>query len=136
MNKRKFVNPLTQQQTAELERLRDNHPVARTRDRAAGILLSGQGYSIGEIAIIFSRHRLTVSQWLDRWASEGIEGILEKPGRGKKKTFTKEEENQILAWRENNPRQLKPLVGMIETHIGKAVCPATVRNIILRSKAA
>lgn len=136
MNKRKFAGPLSGQQKTELEQLLDSHPVARTRDRAQAILLSGQGATLAELAVRFGRNRQTVALWLDRWAEQGVAGLLEKPGRGKKKTFTGEEEAKILAWRAEGPGKLKPLLGKVKTHIGKPVCLATVRNVIVRSKAA
>ena len=46
-------------------------------------MLSGWGYTIDEIGAITGFHRNTVSRWLDQWAERGIDGILEREGRGR-----------------------------------------------------
>ena len=55
----------------------------RVRDRAHAIFLSSQGMKIEEIASIFSVDRDTISEWLNRWESQGVDGLYGRPHPGR-----------------------------------------------------
>jgi transposase len=86
-----LVIQLTREQRAELEQVRDHHALSYVRERAAAILKVAQGYSGREVA----RHRLlkphwpdTIYEWIRRYLSEGVAGLLIRPGRGRKSAFS------------------------------------------------
>lgn len=75
---------------AELEDLRDHAAKPYLRERAAAILKVADG----EVAVQVARRGLlrprdpdTVYSWLDRFAAEGLAGLVIRPGRGRTSTF-------------------------------------------------
>jgi transposase len=128
----KFVPELAEQEIANLKTLENGDWPGRVRKRAEAILLSGRGYTIDQIGAITGFHRNTVSRWLDQWSERGIDGILEREGRGRKHSLSEEEERQVVEWIEENPRSANQAVGRIEESLGKIVSPDTVRRLLKR----
>jgi transposase len=82
---------LSKQQIHQLSRTRDHHEKPYMRVKAAAILKVASGESMRAVAL----HGLlkpvaeeTVRQWIDTYLSEGIAGLLVKPGRGRKPAFS------------------------------------------------
>jgi len=128
----KFAPELTEQQMVNLKTLENGDWPGRVRKRAEAILLSVRGYTIDEIGAITGFHRNTVSRWLDQWAERGVDGILEREGRGRKHSLSEDEERQVMEWIEENPRSANQAVGRIEESLGKIVSPDTVRRLLKR----
>lgn len=133
MNRNKFVEPFTEAQRKALETLRREDPLERTRRRAEAILLSGRGYSIDAISAILECHRVTVSRWIDQWQERGIDGLLEREGRGRKRCLTEAEQRQVMAWLDQEPRSARRLLGQIQRTFGKSLSLETVRRLIKRA---
>jgi len=57
---------------------------ARTRIRLLGLNHVQDGQSYEKIAIFLDVHAKSVSNWVERFASEGLDGLQERPGRGAK----------------------------------------------------
>lgn len=56
--------------------------------RARIILLLAQGESISQISRTVGIRRRFVYKWANRFLDQGIEGLHEKPGRGRKPCFS------------------------------------------------
>ncbi len=83
--------PLTLEQRAELERLRDTSPKPYLRERAAAIVKLAAGHSALEVAhtgLLRRRKRDTVYAWWRRYQAEGLPGLLIRSGRGRKPAFS------------------------------------------------
>lgn len=52
--------------------------------RCQAILLSHKGQTVNELTIVFEVGKNTIYQWLDRYEKDGILGLQNKPGRGRK----------------------------------------------------
>ena len=81
---------LTTNQCNELLWARDHHEKPHVRERAAAILKVADGQSVRQVALygLLKRHEPeTVSEWIRRYLSEGIGGLLIRPGRGRKPAF-------------------------------------------------
>lgn len=50
--------------------------------RCRCMMLSHKEYSINELADIFDVDRDTISNWFDRWESQGLEGLKDLPKSG------------------------------------------------------
>ncbi len=89
MNRRMVV--LDESTRRALERIRDTAPKGFQRERAAAVLKVAQGmpaYIVAADLLYKPRARSTVCEWLDRFETEGIEGLLGiRPGRGRKPAF-------------------------------------------------
>lgn len=85
-----LVVDLSQRQKDELIAIRDHHPKPYLRERAAAILkmAAGQaGYHVARTGLFKDRDPDTVYSWLRRYLGEGVAGLKNRPGRGRKPAF-------------------------------------------------
>ena len=78
-------------QVQELEQVRDHHPKAYVRVKAAGILKVWAGASRRQVArsgLLKPVRRETVQSWIVRYQHEGVVGLVVKAGRGRKPAFS------------------------------------------------
>ena len=78
-------------QVQELEQVRDHHPQAYVRIKAAGILKVRQGQSLRQVAksgLLKPMRRETVKAWIVRYQHDGVAGLRVQPGRGRKPAFS------------------------------------------------
>lgn len=129
----KFVTQLSDKQKSALKELKGEGHTARTATRAEAILLSERGYTIDQIAGIVDCHRITVSRWIVNWEERGIDGILEREGRGRKRTLTEAEEAQVMGWLKEDPRSIKKLLIRIDEVFGKKVSHDTIKRLVKRN---
>ncbi len=64
--------------------------------RAKIVLLSAEGKSTAAIASKLGTSPQTVSLWRVRFAREGIAGLRDRPGRGRKRTYTADKVEAIV----------------------------------------
>jgi hypothetical protein len=86
-----FALELAPAQVQELEQVRDHHPKAYVRVKAAGILKVWSGTSRRQVAssgLLKPVRRETVQAWIGRYQQEGVAGLLVKAGRGRKPAFS------------------------------------------------
>jgi len=86
-----LVISLTQAQRQELEVIRDHHEKPYMRERAAAILKITEGKSglqVSQHGLLKSRDPDTVYEWVHRWKSEGVTGLIIRSGRGRKPAFS------------------------------------------------
>lgn len=85
-----LVVVITPEQREELEDARDHHPIPYIRERSAAILKIADGQSGLQVALnglLKLRDPDTVYSWVRRYQAEGFEGLVIKPGRGRKPAF-------------------------------------------------
>ena len=81
---------LTTAQREELQAIRDRHPQAYLRERAAAVLKVAAGATLTEVGErgLLKRHEPeTVHGWVNAYLSQGVAGWTVKPGRGRKPAF-------------------------------------------------
>jgi transposase len=81
---------LDEAQRVTLEEMRDHHPKAYLRERAAALLKVEAGSSIQAVAergLLRQREWETVAAWVKRYEQNGIGGLYLGKGRGRKPTF-------------------------------------------------
>lgn len=90
-----MAQPLTLVLTPEQERQlvyeRDHHPKPYVRERCAALLKVASGQTARQVAaqgLLKARHYETVNAWIRRYKDHGLEGLLLKPGRGRKPAFS------------------------------------------------
>lgn len=82
---------LTPTQRDELVCLRDTAPKAYQRERAAAVLKIADGMPAAAVArtgLLRPRQPDTVYRWFHRYQSEGVAGLDDRPGRGRKPAFS------------------------------------------------
>lgn len=121
------VFPETQRLLQRLYRQSRHHQV---RQRAHCILLTIQGYSIEQLMQIFSVSRKTLYNWFSNWEAQGVLGLYNQPGRGRKSTFNSEQMEQIRLWVQHSPRQLKQVVQKVQEEWGISVSTKTIKRVL------
>lgn len=103
---------LMPEQEEQLKQIRDTHKNAYMRERAAAILKIAQGISPHQVALnglLKTRKPDTVYDWVERFQSEGIPGLLIKSGRGRKPAYSpkskEEAKEEILHTVRREPSQ-------------------------------
>ncbi len=57
------------------------------RKRCQLVLLKSEGRTSKEVSQIIKMNEISINNWLDRYQSAGIKGLMTKPGRGRKKVL-------------------------------------------------
>ncbi len=82
---------LSSEQRRELESVRDHHPQPYMREKAAALLkiADGQnGLQVAQHGLLKRRDSDTIYRWVARYQAEGINGLVTRPGRGRKPAFS------------------------------------------------
>lgn len=66
------------------------------RSRCQAILLKAEGRTSKEVGSIVGMCNVSVNSWLKRYNREGIQGLLTKPGRGRKPLINKPIDQQPI----------------------------------------
>ena len=81
---------ISEQERKELEYIVKHHIKAYMRERASAILqISGgkSGLQVAKNGLLQKRRQNTVYEWVRRYLSEGISGLENRAGRGRKPSF-------------------------------------------------
>lgn len=90
MPKRRYLE-LTNAQKEELETIRDRHDKPYMRERATALLKISAGTSPHQVAmcgLLKPRDPDTIYSWLDRYEKDGVAGMVNKEGCGRKPAFS------------------------------------------------
>ena len=79
----KFIPALTEADQVSLEAVHHTAKTHRQRQRAHAVLLSAKGFTLEQLADIFSADRDTVSGWLNLWQDKGLDGLADAPKSGR-----------------------------------------------------
>lgn len=112
----------------ELERRVRSHTVqARDSLRARIILLKSQGKTQEQISKELQISRRTVMKWVNRYTENGLKGLIDAPGRGRKSWISEEVNNMIITRATQPPpnkqrwtlRSMAKEMGVSNTHVLK-----------------
>lgn len=129
-----FILHLTKDEMISLQWMNRAHPLAWTRIRANAVLLSYQKQPIQAIAFICGVCRQTIAIWLKNWESSGLCGLIDKPGRGRRKKLSNEAIPKALAMVSVSPRSLKAVLERIEAELGVKISPSTLKRLCKNAK--
>jgi transposase len=85
-----FDIKLTAAEREELEKMRDTHPKAYLRERAAAILKIADGMSglqVSQTGLLRPRDPDTIYRWVERYREQGLAGLVIRAGRGRKPAY-------------------------------------------------
>jgi transposase len=71
------------------------------RNRCHVILLKSEGRSSKDVGLITGMSHISVNHWVNRFKSEGISGLHNKPGQGRKPVLDSEDKGQSEADRQD-----------------------------------
>ncbi len=123
------INPLSLKLLNRIYRESRHHQVRQT---AQVLILVSQNIKNKNLMEIFKVSYKTMYNWLNRWEYEGMLGLYNKPGRGRKETFNSAQSDQIRDWVKliytiwMNPDFAAFLVSLMDGKILVNICQLTV----------
>jgi len=117
------------EEIASLELLQQNSKNNTIRERSQCILLSHQKWTIINLSKIFGVSRRTIERWYDSWASEGVDSLTIKSGRGVK-TRLKGYEKEVSQQLEIHSRNLKNVILYFNKEHNIIICKKTLQNFL------
>ena len=109
-----YIKQLTSEEILTLEEMHKNHPSHLSRNRAHSLLLSYRGHSVPVICSIYNVCRQTVSTWFFKWDTQGIVGLVDRPGRGRPCTLSEAQKTIALQHIKESPRSLNKVIADLE----------------------
>jgi transposase len=101
------LRPLTDEERHELEKRRRSRTLARRDvERAQIILLRAAGHRPGQIAQALGCDADCVTLWVKRFSEAGLNGLTDRPGRGRKAHYSELQRGEMMAVARTNPQQL------------------------------
>ncbi|SNT35830.1 Transposase [Streptosporangium subroseum] len=93
--------------TAEEKKIRKlsgaRHAPGDWIQRARVITLSWDGWGVPAIATAIGCHEKTVRRWLHRFNDQGLDGLADRPGCGRKRRITESERSHLIALVKTDP---------------------------------
>jgi transposase len=130
----KYVTPLNDAEIQTLSDMHRYHPSRRARMRAHSLLLSHQGLAIPHIARIYQVDRRSVSSWIDRWQTQGLVGLYDQPGAGRRPMLSADEQQKVRQYLQQYPKDLKQVVQKLEQDTTKRVSTKTIKRFIKKNR--
>lgn len=121
------LNPETTKILWRVQKESNKHQV---RTRAHCILLLDSGYELEELMLILNVSRKTIYNWKNNWSNQKLVGLYNKEGRGRKKIFNPEQQQQIKEWAKKHKTNLKPVVEKIRREWGIKASKDTVKRVL------
>lgn len=107
---------------AELDKRFRTDKSHAVRMRCQLVLLKAEGRKSKEVAGIVKMCEMSVNNWLSRYKTEGIQGLVTKPGRGRKAViFSLQEQQNALDLIKANRQKLQTAKAEWETQQGKSI---------------
>ena len=128
----RFVK-LTEPEVITLQEGHKNGSQFQFRNRCFCLLLSNQGKTVTELTEFFKVSRITVYSWFDAWEADGICGLMNKPGRGRKPILSIQNPKHVSEVKKaarRNPQSVKSMIAELEVKIGSAMHPETIRRFL------
>ena len=113
-----------------LNRISHSSKFPQVRSRAKCIILSYQGFLLGQLMKIFEVSRRTLYNWLSRWEKQGLNGLYNEKGRGRKPKLSPKQKVQVKQWVKEEPKSLKKVMTKIYQQWGVNVSQETIKRII------
>lgn len=124
-----YIKHLLPEEIIALNEMHKNHPLHSSRKRAHAILLSHQTHSVPLICSIYNVCRQTVSTWFSNWEKNGVDGLVDCPGRGRRNILTEKQQRLLVQSVEKSPRSLKTVLSSLEDDLGVSVSIDTIKRI-------
>lgn len=125
-----FLDSLAPETISLLWRIYRHSQHHRVRQRAHCLLLKAEGFSLPQLLSIFQVSRKTIYNWFNAWQQERFVGLYERPGRGRKPSFTPEQRDEIRQWTKAHPNNLKQVLQRVEQDWGMRVSQDTIKRVL------
>lgn len=128
----RFVK-LTEAELVTLQEGHKNGSKFQFRNRCQCLFFSHQGRTVAELAEFFEVSQITIYSWFDRWEADGICGLIDKPGRGRKPILSLQNPTHIQEVKsavKKNAQSIKAMVAELETTLETEMSIDTVKRFL------
>lgn len=130
MGKIRTIELTIEQQKA----LQEGYQLGKThafRQRCQLVLLKSEGRTSKEVSRIIKINEISVNNWLDRYQSEGIKGLMTKPGRGRKQVLDQAQDEATVRQAVQKERQrLAQAKVILEKELNKQFSLKTLKRFL------
>jgi transposase len=129
----------TQQRLIRLSKEAEKDGAYRVAKRLRAVVLNSEGHTSGEVAKILQAPRSKVSEWLQHYQSEGIDGLLEGYRSGRPAELTQKQQQELgdildsgpVAYGLDSGIWTSPMIAwLIEEEFGVQYHPGHVRKLL------
>jgi transposase len=133
------LHPSTYQRLARLSKEAERDGAYRVAKRLRAVVLNSEGHTSGELAEILQAPRSKVSEWLQRYQSDGVEGLLEGYRSGRPSELTEKQQQELgdildsgpVAYGLDSGIWTSPMIAwVIEEEFGVQYHPGHVRRLL------
>jgi transposase len=133
------LHPSTHQRLIRLSKEAEKDGAYRVAKRLRAVVLNSEGHTSGELAKILQAPRSKVSEWLQRYASEGVQGLLEGYRSGRAAKLTEKQRQELGDILDSGPAAYgldsgiwtSPMIAwVIEEEFGVEYHPGHVRKLL------
>src|SRR5258708_39286729 len=133
------LHPSTYQRLVRLSKEAEREGAYRVAKRLRAVALNSEGHTSGELAKILQAPRSKVSEWLQRYQTDGINGLLEGYRSGRPSGMSEKQQKQLgdildsgpVAYGLDSGIWTSPMIAwMIETEFGIQYHPGHVRKLL------
>jgi transposase len=129
------VKELSEEQKQALEEGHKMGKSHRFRTRCQAILLSQQGYSVQELAHLFTVGDLSIYKWMNRFKNGRVQALLIQPGKGRKALLKLENQTHVELVEsaiDQQHQQVKLAKEQIEKQLGYSLSESTLKRFLKR----
>ena len=133
------LHPSTYQRLTRLSKEADRDGAYRVAKRLRAVMMNSEGHTSGELAQILQAPRSKVSEWLQRYQTDGIDGLLEGVRSGRPAELTEKQQQQLgdildsgpVAYGLDSGIWTSPMIAwVIEEEFGVQYHPGHVRKLL------
>jgi len=133
------LHPSTYQRLARWSKEAEREGAYRVAKRLRAVVLNSEGHTSGELAHLLQAPRSKVSAWLQRYQSEGADGLLEGVRSGRPVELSEKQQQQLGDLLDSGPVAYgldtgiwtsPRIAGVIEQEFGVRYHPGHVRKLM------
>ena len=133
------LHPSTYKRLVRLGKEAERDGAYRVAKRLQAVVLNSEGQTSGELARILKAPRSKVSEWLQRYQTDGVDGLLEGYRSGRPSELTEKQRQQLgdildsgpVAYGLDNGIWTSPMIAwLIEEEFGVQYHPGHVRKLL------
>jgi transposase len=133
------LHPSTYQRLTRLSKEADRDGAYRVAKRLRAVVMNSDGHTSGQLAEILQAPRSKVSEWLQRYQTDGIDGLLEGVRSGRPAELTGKQQQQLgdildsgpVAYGLDSGIWTSPMIAwVIEEEFGVQYHPGHVRKLL------
>lgn len=127
--KKKFIE-LSEVEKITLQEAEKNGKAKIFRARCQCLRLSSEGYQVKELAQVFRVSEISIYTWFKRWEENGIVGLRDKAGRGRKAILRAEDLAVIKEKVQESAQRLKIARQKLKEELGREFSTKTLKRFL------